>query len=123
MYSFHDVETITIVSTNDESELIRIEALTARFERMVDLFLNKVTRMIVLCETGSDEGTIRDKLLFLEKLGLIENADTWLDMRTMRNMIAHDYLYRENQEFFEKLEEQDIEMAILQSMIFIYSVL
>jgi hypothetical protein len=23
----------------------------------------------------------------------------------MRNLIAHDYLYRENQEFFEKLEE------------------
>jgi hypothetical protein len=71
VYSFHDVETITILSTNDQSELIRIEALTARFERMVDLFLNKVARMIVFCETGSDEGTIRDKLFFLQKLSII----------------------------------------------------
>jgi uncharacterized protein YutE (UPF0331/DUF86 family) len=72
---------------------------------MVDLFLNKVARMIVFCETGSDEGTIRDKLFFLQKLSIISDADGWLDMRTMRNLIAHDYLYRENQEFFEKLEE------------------
>lgn len=105
LYSLKDIESIQISANNTPEELVHIEALTARFERMVDIFLNKVIRMIQLCETGLDEGTVRDKLLFCQKLWLVQDPELWLDMRTLRNTIVHDYLYQEHQAFFEIISE------------------
>jgi len=99
--SYEDCWNIEISSTNDKNELIRLEALTSRFERFVDIFLSKFLKSLSLYETWLDDGTIRDKLLFTEKLECIRNSDNWISMRNLRNMIAHDYLYMENIRMFD----------------------
>ncbi len=66
-----------------------IEALTARFERAQDFFVTKVLRTIDVLE-GEDGMTI-DVLNRSEKRGIIESAEGFLEMRRLRNKIAHEY--------------------------------
>jgi uncharacterized protein with HEPN domain len=66
-----------------------IEALTARFERAQDYFVTKVLRMIDILE--GEEGVTIDVLNRSEKRGLIESSDQFLEMRRLRNKIAHEY--------------------------------
>ncbi len=66
-----------------------IEALTARFERAQDYFVTKVLRTIDLLE--GEEGTIIDVLNRSEKRNGIESTEFFLEMRRLRNKIAHEY--------------------------------
>jgi uncharacterized protein YutE (UPF0331/DUF86 family) len=66
-----------------------IEALTARFERAQDFFVTKVLRTIDVLE--GEEGTTIDVLNRSEKRGIIDSAEAFLEMRRLRNKIAHEY--------------------------------
>ena len=66
-----------------------IEALTARFERAQDFFVTKVLRIIDILE--GEEGVTIDVLNRSEKRGLIQLSDQFLEMRRLRNKIAHEY--------------------------------
>lgn len=80
------------ISVNDYSEdqLIELEAMTGRFARMSDLFTQKVLKTIDAVE-GTAPGTVRDRLLEAEKKNIIDSADTFMEIRKVRNQIAHDY--------------------------------
>jgi uncharacterized protein YutE (UPF0331/DUF86 family) len=66
-----------------------IEALTARFERAQDFFVTKVLRTIDMLE--GEEGVTIDVLNRSEKRGIIKSAEVFLEMRRLRNKIAHEY--------------------------------
>jgi uncharacterized protein with HEPN domain len=66
-----------------------IEALTARFERAQDFFVTKVSRTIDVLE--GEEGVTIDVLNRSEKRGIIKSAEVFLEMRRLRNKIAHEY--------------------------------
>lgn len=80
------------VLSNDYSEdqLIELEALTGRFARMSDLLIQKVFKTIDEIE-GTTQGTVRDRLLQAEKKRIIDNADGFMEIRKVRNRIAHEY--------------------------------
>ena len=40
---------------------------------------------------GDTPGTVRDRILQAEKKGIITSAATLIDIRDVRNTIAHDY--------------------------------
>ena len=73
-----------------EEQLIELEALTGRFARVSDLLIQKVLKTIERLD-GDTPGTVRDRILQSEKKGIITSAATLIDIRDVRNTIAHDY--------------------------------
>ncbi|MFT4929781.1 MAG: hypothetical protein ACI8WB_005916 [Phenylobacterium sp.] len=72
----------------DEQE--RFEALTARFARLADLIVQKTIRLIEQIELDGS-GSLLDRINKAEKRGLIDNAEQFIEIRQLRNSIAHDY--------------------------------
>ncbi len=71
-------------------ELERFEALTSRFARLADLIIQKSIRLIELIELEGT-GSILDRINKAEKKGLINNSQTYIAIRQLRNSIAHEY--------------------------------
>lgn len=77
------------VDALNESELESVSALVERFGKLQDLLGNVFRELLAL----SGEATIdmNDVLSRLEKIGMINSADDWRALRTLRNLGAHDY--------------------------------
>ena len=73
-----------------EEQLVELEALTSRFARLSDLLIQKLFKTIDEIE-GTSPGTVRDRLLQAEKKGIINNTDEFMEIRKVRNRIAHEY--------------------------------
>lgn len=67
------------------------DALVTRFERAIEVFV-KFFRTAEAFESAGAGSTVRDCLGLMCKLGLIDQVDRWMEMREVRNRIAHDYL-------------------------------
>jgi len=83
----------------DLEEQESFEALTSRFARTSDILTQKVfkTLFILLQENIR---TIIDAANFLEKLEIVEKADNLLNIRELRNQIAHEYVESEVKSLF-----------------------
>lgn len=89
--SFDRCNLITLAHENlGFDELERFEALTSRFARLADLILQKAIRLIELLELEGS-GSILDRINKAEKRGLIANAEQFIEIRQLRNSIAHEY--------------------------------
>ena len=73
-----------------EEQLIELEALTSRFARLSDILIQKVLKTIERLD-GDNPGTVRDRILQAEKKGITRSADALIEIRDVRNTIAHDY--------------------------------
>lgn len=86
-------------------ELEPYDALTSRFERAIEILLSKCFRAYDIYVDGVSEGTIRDILNRMAKRGIIsKTVDEWLDIRGLRNKIAHDYLPEQLSQMYEIIE-------------------
>jgi hypothetical protein len=54
--------------------------------------VNPLFKAMEWLETGTLTDTVRDRLNLAAKLGLIDDAGLWMEMRAARNRIAHDHL-------------------------------
>ncbi len=90
-YSYDKCSAIGEKEEYDLTEQESFEALTSRFARASDILTQKVfkTLFILLQENIK---TIIDAANFLEKLEIIETADNLLNIREIRNQIAHEYV-------------------------------
>jgi len=90
-YSYHKCSAIEEKEEFDLDQQESFEALTSRFARTSDILTQKVfkTLFILLQENIK---TIIDAANLLEKLAVLENADDLLNVRELRNQIAHDYV-------------------------------
>ena len=72
-------------------ELESFDSLTSKFARTSDIFLQKIIRTIwaLLHET---QMPLIDVLNKAEKLSIIESSDQLIEIRDIRNQIAHEYL-------------------------------
>ena len=73
-----------------EEQLIELEALTSRFARLSDILIQKVLKTIERLD-GDSPGTVRDRIMQAEKKGIIQSAVMLIEIRDVRNTIAHDY--------------------------------
>ena len=73
-----------------QEDLGKFESLTARFARFNDILLLKIFRLIDAIDLD-DAGTVRDRINRAEKKGLIEDAQRFIEIRELRNSIAHEY--------------------------------
>ena len=67
------------------------DALTSKFARVSDIFTQKVLKSFVIL-TREDAPTFMDRMNLCEKLGVIPLAEDLIDIRDLRNQIAHEYL-------------------------------
>jgi uncharacterized protein YutE (UPF0331/DUF86 family) len=90
-YSYKKCSAIKEESEYDLEQQESFEALTSRFARTSDILTQKVfkTLFILLQENTK---TFIDVANFLEKLEIIEKADDLLNIREIRNQIAHEYV-------------------------------
>ena len=72
-------------------ELESIDSLTSKFSRTSDIYLQKVLRSIWML-LREDTVPLIDLLNRAEKLMIIASAEELLQMRDIRNQIAHEYL-------------------------------
>jgi uncharacterized protein with HEPN domain len=69
----------------------RLESFTSKFCRMQDTFVDKLLP-IYLRGLGELPSSAIDNLRRAEQLGLIDNAESWVEMRLLRNRLVHEYV-------------------------------
>ena len=81
-----------IVENLSEEDLAWIDLLINRFGKLQDIIGAKIIDLFLEAEQENVESlTILDKVNKLERLGLIEDAELWKEMRRARNHVAHEY--------------------------------
>ena len=68
------------------------DALASRFERFVEIAVNRFFRSVEIHQFGKKSESLRDRLLNMQKIGLVSSVELWMEMRDFRNRIVHDYL-------------------------------
>ena len=87
------------IDINKEEDIEKIETFANRYTRSVDILLNKFLRSLDLVE--AEEITRRlDILIRAERRGFVENYEILLEMKNLRNELAHEYI---EELFLEKI--------------------
>ena len=90
-YSYDKCNAIGGKGEYDLEQQESFEALTSRFARTSDILTQKVFKSLFIL-LQEDMKTIIDTANFLEKLEIVDNADDLLNIREIRNQIAHEYV-------------------------------
>jgi len=101
----------------DEETLETWESFAARFCRVADVFLAKYVRAFVLLEDPGFNGSFRDTLNQAEKLNLINNTETWMAVRELRNISAHEYTDKDLAGFFHKLRAEAPKLIAIKNVV------
>src|SRR3989338_926099 len=116
-YSYKKIQNASLdIDKMDEETLEVWESFSARFSRVVDLFLMKYVKSVVLKNDPGFQGSLRDFVDQGEKLGIVNNADTWMELRELRNITAHEYTERELNSFFLKLKQHAPQLLSLKNI-------
>lgn len=84
------LEAVQVTEDWSPEGLEKVEALTSRFARVVDLLIHRVLRSIDYYEL-QEPGTLLDVANRAERRGLIDSVDWLREVKDARNRIAHDY--------------------------------
>ncbi|MCU7837466.1 MAG: hypothetical protein KZQ83_19770 [gamma proteobacterium symbiont of Taylorina sp.] len=103
-YSYNKCIKIGKVDNYDPDQLEIFESLTSRFARLSDIITQKIFRLIDKIDLD-DDGSVRDRINRAEKKGLIDNAETFIFIRELRNRIAHEYIPEAIQLIFHQVLE------------------
>jgi len=100
--SFDRCKGIALVRELSEENLESFEALTARYARFLDIAFQKVlkTLFLLLRETP---GAVIDQASLAEKLRIIPDSEVFLELRELRNMIAHEYAEEDLRKLFKNI--------------------
>jgi len=90
-YSYIICEAIGIKETYLAEEQDRFESLTAKFARLSDLIIKQAIKLIDIIDLDEPPETVRDSINRAEKKGLIESGIRFIEIRKLRNRIAHEY--------------------------------
>lgn len=102
LYSFNKCSAIGIKESYEPEELESFESFTGRFARLSDILIQKVFRLLDELELEA-QGSIRDRINRAEKKELVASGDIFVEIRMIRNEIAHEYLPEAIQEIFVKV--------------------
>jgi hypothetical protein len=101
----------------DEESLETWESFSARFSRVSELFLARYLRTRILIDDPGFSGSFRDFVNQAEKLEIIENANSWMQIRELRNIAAHDYSEKDLAQFFDTLRKNCPQLLSIQECI------
>jgi len=108
-YSHLQLQKVSLEVDFSDEELVQMEAYTARFARVLDIYTQKILKTIDILE-GYGDGSLRDILNRCEKAGIIGNANDVLSWRILRNEIAHDYIPSQQRKIFFEVRDRYIEI-------------
>ncbi len=92
----------TVVYSYEDLEYY--DSLSFRYEKAVEaLFSYFKTLEIYLY--GETSETLRKRLQKMEKLGLIENSQDYMEVKLLKNKVVHAYLPEKLQEIYESIEK------------------
>ncbi len=115
--SYNRCKKIGFKDSYSSEELVEFEALTSRFARSVDILTSRLIRSL-LRYLREEKRTLIDVASYLEKLGLVDSADEFLELRDIRNLIAHEYIFENlNDLFFTVLEKTPVVFKISDNVI------
>ena len=100
IYSYNKCKDIGIKNEYSFEQLESYEALTSRFARIADILTQKAFKTIFLLLQEFPLSFI-DKANSAEKLLIVDRAKDLLDIRELRNEIAHEYRISDVQDIFE----------------------
>lgn len=100
--SFRKCKSISLLKELSEVDLEPFEALTARFARFVDISSQKLLKTIFLL-LHETPGAVIDQATLAEKLRVIPSAEALLEMRELRNLIAHEYTEEDLRRLFKNV--------------------
>ena len=103
-YSYKACNKIGLKEKYSEEELESYEALCSRFARLSDIMIQKILKTIELNDLESP-GTVRDRISSSYKKGVITDANKLIEVRILRNEIAHEYLPEAFKDIFNKVIE------------------
>ena len=90
-YSFSKCSSIKEADAYNLNEQESFEALTSRFARTSDILTQKILKtMFALIQENPK--TFLDAANLLEKIEIVDHADNLLNIRELRNQIAHEYV-------------------------------
>ena len=101
-YSFEKCAIAGVRVDLSNEELESFEALTSRFVRLSDIIIQKIFRYFDVLDL-EDGGTVRDRINRAEKKGIIDNADAFVQIRLLRNEIAHEYKSESIYDIFKRV--------------------
>jgi hypothetical protein len=101
-HSYEKCRRIGLQEGLNADELERFEALTSRFARLSDMITQKTFKLLDHLEL-EDSGSARDRINRAEKRGIIQSADDFVEIRILRNEIAHDYKSDSILDIFERV--------------------
>jgi len=95
-------------------ELEVVDLFLARFSRSVDMFINRVLRSLDVLELeDKNMKTTLDIIIGAEKRGIVEDYRTIVNLRDLRNKIAHEYIWERNLELKETFKKALEQMHVL----------
>lgn len=94
-------------------ELDRLELLSSRFSRLTDFMVQRIFRLIDEIDL-EQPGTARDIINRAAKKGMINDPDSFIEARILRNKIAHEYVEKVMTEIYQKAV--DLVPALLDSV-------
>ena len=85
-----DIEWIEALDQNPQNSEM-LDAFVARFSRLQDTIGDKLLPAILKLNL-EQVGSQLDNLFRAEKLGWIDSADKWIELRGLRNSLIHEYM-------------------------------
>lgn len=79
----------------------QLDAFVARFGRLQDTIAGKLIPELMR-KSLETPGSAIDNLNRMEKLGLLDSVEDWLEARNLRNRLIHEYM-RDPEEFVQAL--------------------
>jgi len=82
------------VSQLSDEQIDRLDLYLGRFSKLQDFITSKLFRSVTLAslEDTSQDVSLIDTLRRMEKYGIVQNLDDWLEIRLLRNSLTHEYL-------------------------------
>jgi len=89
--SVHKCQAIVTKHSYSFEELESFDSLTSKFNRTSDIFTQKVLRSVWIL-LHEPFAPFIDMMNNCEKMGILSSADQMIEIRDLRNQIAHEYL-------------------------------
>lgn len=82
-------------------EMDKLELLSSRFSRLTDFMVQRIFRLIDDIDLETP-GTARDIINRAAKKEMIEDSDSFIEARILRNKIAHEYVEEVMTDIYQK---------------------
>ena len=92
----------------------KLDAFSMRFGKLQDILGDQIFRALLEIEMENPQRmTMRAKLNLMEKLGVIDSAEQWEELRNIRNGLTHDYAENPEQaaEFLKIAADRALELT------------